>query len=144
MNKMKLEMRVERRCVFYVNGAEVPGRFIEEQQMAGMKLFRSEDGKVIVIDAPHDFEQIVSAILGEEDEPIEVSLIKASPSVLEAIRDAQGKSESMPIRVPVPAEETEDGGDGTDGRIAEEETAEPSDDSARTDTKTGGDGHAEQ
>lgn len=75
----KVKIRVEKRYVISVGNIELPGRFIEVSEMAGMKLFKDEKGKQIVLDFPPDsaMEELLASVLDNKEE-IEANVVKAS------------------------------------------------------------------
>jgi len=105
MKAPKIEVRAERRYVIRVAGTELSSRFKEVGQMCGLKQLIDEDGRVMVVDTPNDFMDIVSAILGDgKDEFATVGLIKASPQLIEEIQaavEAAKSADEEPVRTPV-------------------------------------------
>jgi hypothetical protein len=121
MQSPKASIRVERRYVFSVAGMELKGRFREVETMAGMKLLKDDKGQQVVIDTSDNFfEEIMAQFLGEEEKTlVSVGIIKASPSMLDEMKEAietakmataDGKEDEV-VRVPVtePPESGEEG-----------------------------------
>jgi len=86
-NPVKLKARIEKKWVLSVNGVDIPMRFEEEQEMAGMALLVDEDNNSLVVDVPYDFRKMMSDLMGLEEE-FEVTVIKSSRSVSDAVKAA--------------------------------------------------------
>jgi len=112
MKAPKLEIRAETRYVVRVGGREMRARFRQTNEMCGMKQLVDERGRVMVVDVPDALMDVLSKVLGRDDEYIKVSLIKASDEVTNEIRTliAEAKAElDEPVRQPVRKTEVTEG-----------------------------------
>ena len=105
MKAPKIEIRAEMRYVVRVAGKEMESRYRQVGEMCGMKELRDERGCCIVVDTPDEFGEVLNRLFGTE-EYTKVSLIKASPQVIEEMEEiiAEARHQiSEPVRTPVVA-----------------------------------------
>lgn len=81
----KLQVRIERRYVVSVMGEDL-GSFKECGEMAGLRHLKDDKGRQIILDFPSDsgIHSVIDEVLGNES--FDAGLIKASPTVLEELR----------------------------------------------------------
>lgn len=86
----KVQVQIEKRYVISFNGNELPGRFKEINQMAGMRLLQDEKGKQIVLDFPpdSDISELLASVLGD-GETMDASIVKASPDLVAELKSVK-------------------------------------------------------
>ena len=101
-----VEIFIEKRYVIRVNGLILPQRFKEVNEMAGMKHLKSADGSNIVVDMPVNVSDMLASAFGEDIEPFEARVVKASPDFVKSAREAM--EPSRPDNVQPDEEEPDD------------------------------------
>lgn len=126
----KLQVRIERRYVVSVMGEDL-GSFKECGEMAGLRHLKDDKGRQIILDFPSDsgIHSVIDEVLGNES--FDAGLIKASPTVLEELRQIVSHN----------TKESDDGRHDEQSTASQPESGSNPGDSGDTENMDAGDGN---